>query len=241
MVAVFAGAIADLAAGMGQELFNAGVLLAAAVMLGWHNIWMSRHGRELAAAAGALGAEVASGRRQLSAVTLVIGVAVLREGAETVLLIYGIAAGVDADRMQLLTGGAVGLAGAIAFGYALYRGLVHIPTRHLFSVTNLLILMLAAGMAADACGYLVQADIVPPLGLAIWDTSAILSEASIAGRVLHTLIGYVEQPSGIQVLAYVAVVLIITGLTRLLGGAGEGAESASTSTSVSHRPRPTTP
>src|SRR6267154_5770695 len=47
-VAAAAETIAEAVAGIGQEIFNAIVLFAAVAMLGWHNIWMSRHGRELA-------------------------------------------------------------------------------------------------------------------------------------------------------------------------------------------------
>src|SRR5271167_909506 len=57
LVAACAGAIAAAVNGIGQELFNAAILFTAVAMLGWHNVWMNSHGRELAAAAGALGEE----------------------------------------------------------------------------------------------------------------------------------------------------------------------------------------
>ncbi|HKI82084.1 MAG TPA: FTR1 family protein, partial [Pseudodesulfovibrio sp.] len=46
VTAAFADTIANAVAGVGQELFNAAILFAAVFMLGWHNIWMQRHGRE---------------------------------------------------------------------------------------------------------------------------------------------------------------------------------------------------
>ena len=67
-----------------------------------------------------------------------------------------------------------------------------------------MVLLLAAGMAAQAAGYLVQADLLPPLGDAVWDTSAVLTEDSVLGKALHTLIGYVSRPDGIQILFYLA-------------------------------------
>jgi high-affinity iron transporter len=78
LVATGAGAIAAAVNGIGQELFNAGILFTAVAMLGWHNIWMNRHGRELAAAAATLGKAVVSGSRPLYALALVVGIAVLR-------------------------------------------------------------------------------------------------------------------------------------------------------------------
>ena len=76
VVAAFASAIAESMEGMGQEVFNAAVLLLAVGMLGWHNIWMQRHGRELAAEMNAVGAAVSSGARPLYAVAVAVGLAV---------------------------------------------------------------------------------------------------------------------------------------------------------------------
>ena len=80
-----------------------------------------------------------------------------------------------------------------------------------------LITLLAAGMAAQGADFLVQADYLPPLGVRIWDTSWLLSDSGLAGRVLHTLIGYVDRPSGIQLIFYVATIAMIGGLSRLVG------------------------
>jgi high-affinity iron transporter len=217
LVALFAAEIAAAAAGIGQELLNAMILLLAVGMLGWHNIWMSRHGRELAATARQIGDAVISGARPLYVLAVVVGLAVLREGSETVLFLYGIAAGGGLSAGTLIAGGGLGLAGGIAVGAALYLGLLRIPAGRLFTVTSWMILLLAAGMASQAAGYLVQADLLPPLGDAVWDTSAVLTEDSILGKALHTLIGYVSRPDGVQILLYVATLCAIWLLTRLIG------------------------
>jgi high-affinity iron transporter len=85
LVAVFADALSSALAGVGQEVFNASILALAVVMLSWHNIWMARHGRELAAHTKEIGEAVAAGSRSLAALAIVVGVAVLREGSEIVL------------------------------------------------------------------------------------------------------------------------------------------------------------
>jgi high-affinity iron transporter len=217
VVALFAAEIAAAAAGFGQELLNAVILLLAVGMLGWHNIWMSRHGRELAATAREVGDAVISGARPLYVLAVVVGLAVLREGSETVLFLYGLAAGGGLSAGSLIAGGTLGLAGGVAVGAALYFGLLRIPTRRLFTVTGWMVLLLAAGMASQAAGYLVQADLLPPLGNAVWDTSAVLTEDSVLGKALHTLIGYVSRPEGIQVLFYFATLCAIWLLTRVVG------------------------
>ena len=212
VVAVFAGAIGDALQGSGQEVFNAVILLVAAVMLGSHNIWMARHGREMAGEMQALGRAVSEGRRSLLALAVVVGVAILREGSEVVLFLYGLAAGGEGG-VALLGGYVLGLLGGGAVAALLYRGLVSIPTRQLFRVTNVMLSLLAAGMAAQAAGFLIQADLLPSWGGPVWDSSAVLDEKSIVGRALHALIGYTDRPAGMQLAVYAAVLaaLLVAG------------------------------
>jgi len=217
LVAACAGAIAAAVNGVGQELFNAAILFIAVAMLGWHNIWMNRHGRELAATAATLGKAVLGRSRPLYALALVVGIAVLREGSETVLFLYGIAIASGVSALSILGGGILGLAGGTAIGALIYLGLVAIPLRRLFTVTNWLILLLAAGMASQGAAFLMQADLLPSLGNELWDTSSILSDRSMLGVLLHVLIGYSAQPAGIQVVFYLATLLVIGTLMRVTG------------------------
>src|SRR6185369_12226537 len=212
VVAVLADAITQAAQGMGQELFNAAVLLTAVVMLGWHNVWMQQHGREMASNLRATSAAVQAGERSLLALTIVVGLAVLREGSETVLFLFGIATADNGGLADMVGGGALGMIGGAAIGLVLYFGLLRIPQRYLFNVTSGLILLLAAGLAAQAVNFLVQADIVSSLGGRVWDSSWLLDEGTNVGRVFHTLIGYTAQPTPLQLIAYVMTVAIIGGL-----------------------------
>jgi high-affinity iron transporter len=217
LVATFAATIAAAAEGMGQEIFDAGVLFAAVLMLGWHNVWMARHGRDLATHATRLGHDVRSGARPLWALGIVVTLAVLREGSETVLFLYGIALASEGGAWSLVLGGAIGLVLGVAAGVGIYWGLVSIPMRRLFTVTSWLVLLLAAGLAAQGAAFLMQADLLPALGGNVWDTSFLLSDQSILGKILHTLVGYTAQPAGIQVVFYVATLAVIALLMRLLG------------------------
>src|SRR4051794_40223037 len=214
LVAAGAGTITSAASGMGQELLNAAILLAAVVMLGWHNIWMTSHGHEMAVAANRLGSEVRDGARPLWALALAVGLAVLREGSEIVLFLYGIAATTEGLGAMAL-GGTLGFAAGAVAGAALYLGLVSIPMRHLFTVTGWMILLLAAGMAAQAAAFMAQADLLPSLGNQLWDTSFLLTDDSLVGKILHTLVGYTAQPAGIQVVFYLATLTVIGGLMLL--------------------------
>jgi high-affinity iron transporter len=216
LVAAFADAIANAVAGMGQEIFNACILFAAVVMLGWHSVWMGRHGRELAAEMNAVGGAVRDGARPLYALALVVAIAVLREGSEIVLFLYGIAVASQAGAVPMLTGGALGLAAGAAVGLVIYFGLLRLPVGSLFAATTALILFLAAGMAAQGAAFLNQAGILPALGNSLWDTSGLIPDNSVVGQLLHILVGYTAEPSGIQIVFYLATLAGITGLMWLM-------------------------
>jgi len=225
VVAQFANIIADALAGFGQEVFNASVLLLAVAMLAWHNASMAAHGRQMMREVHGVGDAVRVGQRPLYALAVVVGLAVLREGAETVLFLYGLAAS-EGGFATAISGGAIGLAIGIAVGATLYYGLLRIPMRHLFTVTTWMISLLAAGMAAQAMVFLNAADIVP-LGETLWDTSGLLSQDSLAGKILHTLVGYMDRPTPTQLVAYVTTLALIIATAKVAKrDAGKGTTNA---------------
>jgi high-affinity iron transporter len=215
VVALFTGGLSELFGGNGQEVFNASILGFAVLMLTWHNVWMARHGRELVAELRAAGEAVAAGSKSLLALAIVVAIAVLREGSEVVLFLYGVAAAQGGASWAMFAGGVAGLILGASVCLLTYLGLITIPTRYLFSVTSALIALLAAGMAAQAIAFLEQANILTALDRTVWDTSWILSDSSFLGRALHTLIGYVDQPTAMQVVVYAMTLFIILLLMRL--------------------------
>ncbi len=214
LVAAFAGQIASLFEGSGQELFNAGILLLAVGMLTWHNVWMASHGRVTAQEMRQVGADVAAGKRPLAALAIVCGVAVLREGSEIVLFLYGVAAAGGTSAVGMVAGGALGVLAGAGVSALIYFGLLTIPARHLFSVTSGLITLLAAGLAAQAVAFLQQAGYLGVLTSTVWNTSWLLSDDSLIGRMVHTLIGYTARPNGAQLVIYLMTVAVILGLMR---------------------------
>jgi high-affinity iron transporter len=215
VVALFAGAISGAFEGAGQELFNACILGVAVIMLMWHNAWMARHGREIAEEMRTIGTAVSEGVKPLTALAVVVGVAVLREGSEVVLFLYGIFA-TGTSGTALLVGGLLGVAAGAAFTAFTYLGLVAIPSRYIFSVTTWLIALLAAGMAAQAVQFLSNAGVVIVLDRTVWDTSWILSDGSLFGKLMHTLIGYTERPTELQLMAYIATLFAMFLLMRIV-------------------------
>ena len=226
IVAAFAGALSQLFEGVGQELFNATILGAAVVMLTWHNVWMGRHGGELAAEARAVGQSVADGSKSLLALTIVVGVAVMREGSEVALFLYGIGAAGGGSGASIAVGGVIGLVLGALVCVVTYLGLVRIPAKPLFRVTTMLIALLAAGMAAQATAFLAQANWVTAFGDVVWDTSWLVSDGSLLGKALHTLIGYTDQPTGMQLIVYTITLLVTFVAVRLASLSGRHGANA---------------
>jgi high-affinity iron transporter len=214
-VAAFAGALTQLFEGMGQELFNAAILSTAVIMLTWHNVWMARHGREMAGELRSMGQAVAEGARPLVALATVIAIAVLREGSEVALFLYGVAAAGEGGGRALLGGGVLGLLLGVTVCLATYLGLMRIPPRALFKTTTVLITLLSAGMAAQAVFFLARANWLTSFDRVVWDSSAVLPERGVAGRTLKALVGYTDQPTAMQLAVYLGVILLTFVLMRL--------------------------
>lgn len=211
LVASSMEAISNWASGVGQELFQAGILALAVAMLAWHNIWMSVHGREMAQQISRTAREINQGSRERSVIFLVVALAVMREGAETVLFLYSIATGSDGGLRTTVLGGLGGMGAGVLVGGLLYAGLLRVPVRLFFGITGALVLLLAASMASQLARNLIQADLLPSLAAPLWDTSATLSQSSPLGTLLHGLVGYDAQPSGMQLVFYVAALVAIGG------------------------------
>src|SRR5262249_45204832 len=149
----------------------------------------------------------AAGLKPITALAFVVGVAVLREGVEVVLLLYGIIAAGNGP-VEMLSGGAIGLIIGAVLSVLMYLGLTALPVRKLFAVTIALITLLAAGMASQAVALLQQAGNLTNYASALWNTSHIVPEEGVLGQLLANLIGYSESPTVAQGAAYALVILL---------------------------------
>jgi high-affinity Fe2+/Pb2+ permease len=136
-----------------------------------------------------------------------------------------------------IIGGLLGVAAGAAFTGLTYFGLLAIPNRYIFSVTSWLIALLAAGMAAQSVQFLDNAGVVVALDRTVWDTSWLLSEASLFGKLLHTLVGYTERPTEMQLMTYIATLFAMFLLMRLARPAPRQRVAASHSGAYLHPPK----
>lgn len=211
-LAASAGQIATLSDGVGQDLVNAAILSVALAMLAWHCIWVSNQGVKVAAEARELGTSFKETRRPPWALMTVVALSVLREGAETVLFVAGYAT--SSGAAGTVPGVFLGVLLGVAVGAILYLGLARVPMRRVFTVTNTLILLLAASIASQLARALSQSGLINAWGQPVWDTSAILRIDSPLGTFAHALIGYDAQPTGLQLAFYLVTVLAIVSGSR---------------------------
>jgi high-affinity iron transporter len=213
LVALFADRISQALSGMGQEFFNAMILFTAALVIGWTVVWMRKHAREMTMHLRQVGQEVSEGKMPLYSLALIIGLAMLREGAEIVLFIYGMLLS-GQDVASIVQGSVIGVALGVFSGVLLYYGLLKLSARYMLKVTSWMLILLVAGLMAQGAGFLTAAGYFSDFSAPLWDTSWLLSEQSIAGKALHSLIGYSSQPTQVELVFYLATLgalVLITG------------------------------
>jgi high-affinity iron transporter len=171
---------------------------------------MKHHAQHLSHRIRKVGSEIVAGETSHWVLVTIVALASLREGAEIVLFSYGMLASGQVTWSSIIMGGLLGGVGGTVVGVMLYLGLLRTARRHLFSVTSWLLVLLTAGMAAHGASYLIAAGVLPDLVPQMWNTSHLISGDSLAGEILGVLIGYTPHPSGMEVLFYGSVVVLVS-------------------------------
>lgn len=210
-VTLFSGPLLDL----GPDLIGTAVISVAVVVLTWHGYWMQQHARALK---GQVQQRIdeAEATRRLWIIGLIAFTGVFREGAETVLFLWGLLTqAVSTSGWSSVAGGVLGVAVAGGLGWAIFRGSKRISLQRFFAITSVLLLFLAAGMVSSGIGKLQGLGLLPEFGT-LWDTSFLLSDRSLVGGFLNGLIGYRSRPSALEAGGYLAYLLL--GSLLLFGG-----------------------
>ncbi len=195
----------------GPDVIGLSVIFVAVVVLTWHGYWMQKHAR---AVKGEVQRRIdeAQATHRLWVIGLIAFTGVFREGAETVLFLWGLLTqATSTSGLASALGAVLGLAAAAALGWAIFRGGQHISLQRFFTLTSVLLLLLAAGMFSTGVGRLGALGLLPQSSTA-WDTSFILDDHGAVGGFLNGLIGYRARPSFVEVGAYVLYLAVAGGL-----------------------------
>jgi high-affinity iron transporter len=208
-IAFFTSQISNALHGMGNEVLQASILLIAAAMIGWTVLWITKHAASMRSKWQQLGSDARAGRISLWIIMSIIACAVLREGAEIVLFLFGILSSPSVHYTHVIIGSIIGLLGGVVFGACLYLGMVKLRAKRIFQISSWLLMILAAGMAGQAANFLAAAEWLPEITPQLWDSSWLLSEHSLSGEFLAALLGYTDHPSGIQGLFFLATLAVL--------------------------------
>ena len=202
-VTVLSGPLLDL----GPDLIATAVIFVAVVVLTWHGYWMQQHARAMKGDV-LRRIDQAEMTHQLWIIGLIAFVGVFREGAETVLFLWGLMSqAVSPSAWGGIAGGVLGVATAAILGWAIFRGGKHISLQRFFAVTSALLLFVAAGMVSTGIGKLQGLGFLPHTNI-LWDTSFLLSDQGLIGGFMSGLVGYRARPSTLEVGAYVTYLII---------------------------------
>lgn len=207
-IAFFTNNISESFEGMGQEIFNGFILIAASFSISWTVLWMQKHYKTISKELKTLSSSVKQGQKPLYILSIVVLLSVLREGTEIVLFTYS--SYISGVTMISVFGGlAIGIALGSSVGIALYFGMLKAFGRYFFTITTWMLVFLAAGITAQAIGFWTNADFITPLTNPIWDSSFIIPQSSMIGKFLHIFLGYIARPSEMQLIGYSANLLIL--------------------------------
>jgi high-affinity iron transporter len=215
--AVFAGVLAALAASAlvgvamyvvakdtfigstAQTWFETLTFVLAVVVLTYMTFWMKAKSRGISASLKAQMTAAITGGSAF-ALTVLAFVTVGREAIETAIFLLAIA--FKNSAFSLLVGAFAGLALSLALSFAIYRLGMRINMRRFFTIMGSALMIVAAGLLADAVQNLQELGILPGGGATLWNTSRILSDDSNLGDILHGLFGYAASPSVLQVVVW---------------------------------------
>ena len=201
--------------GDAQDYFQTGMVLAACVLIVQMVLWMKHHGRSMKRDMEA-SLERSKQNANWWGVTLLVALAIAREGSETVIFLYGLGFGQSGhvDPMQYLAV-AIGLALAFLTFYLLQLGGKIFSWRLFFRVTEIMLLFLAAGLFETGVDKLIDKEILPVVMNQVWNTSWLLDDSSTFGSLVATLTGYRAHPAGMNLIAYAVYWAVVFLLLRL--------------------------
>lgn len=205
--------LGDLLEGDAQEYFQIGMVFVAAILIVHMVRWMRLHGKILKQKMEShLRANVTS--ENWWGVLILTAIAVLREGSETVVFLYGMGLGLASAPLQLGLYALLGFGLAFLTFFVLQLGYRFFSWKHFFRVTEILLLFLAAALLTTAIEKLIALGVLPGIIDPVWDTSRWLDSMSITGGLASSFLGYRAQPALLMIIIYALYWLSLPSILR---------------------------
>lgn len=215
LIAFFARALAVSFNGLGDEILNSCIILAAVCMIAWTIVWMQNYGNKVKKNLGDLSEKITAGIAGCYMLVLTVAITILREGTEIILLIFSIASVEKLNIDNYLIGLGIGAISGILVGTIIYWGLLKFASKYIFNISSILLMLVAAGLASEAAGILTSTGIISVLSDQLWDSSWLLDDMSVGGKIINIVTGYNSRPNGMQVVFYFSTICLIWILTKI--------------------------
>lgn len=216
LFAFFTRSITVAFSGLGDEIFNSGVILLTVALIGWTIVWMQGYGIKIKQNLNDLSVKISSGDSSYIMLVLIVAATILREGMEIIILVYSISSVEIIDSNSYLLGLIIGIVSGLTLAVIIYLGLIKIVNQqYIFRISSILLMLVASGFAAEAAGILSSSGIITILSDQLWDSSWLISDRSIYGKFLKMITGYIARPNGLQVVFYVCTLGLINILIQI--------------------------
>lgn len=197
--------------GASEEIFEGVMMYLSVIFLSFMILWTIKHKHKVEEIESHVGSDLDSGYK--TGLFLLIFVAVLREGIETVLFLRSI---IVAYETSVLMYSILGIVSAIAIAYALFKGMVRFNMKKFFNITSTLLILFAAGLLAHGTHELQEAGVIPIVVEHLWDINPesvthLLHEKGYIGSIFKSLFGYNGNPSLIEVVSYLLFLALTLG------------------------------
>lgn len=209
IIAFFTGALASAFGGIGDELFDVSVMVFTVIVIGWTIVWMQEYSSNIKQEMYDVSSKIHSGNVSKFSLTAIIATTFFREASEIILFIYSLTSSSNIEAIDYLMGLFLGTISGVLCGIAIYLGLIRYSGKYIFKICTIMLIFIAAGIASEAAGILTSIGTITFFNDSIWDTSSIIQDSSMLGKVLKIVIGYYSKPNLLQILSYSITLIIL--------------------------------
>ena len=215
LFAIFARTIKASFDGFGDEIWDSGIILLTSLIISWTVVWMQGYARKIRKNLEQLSENIKAGTASKFMLVVVVATAILREAAEMILFVYSVVSVGSSSNTEYIIGLALGITTGLIVGIILYFGLIKYASKYIFTISTILLTLIAAGLAAEAAGILTSAGIIELYSQQMWDSSWLINSETIIGKILKITIGYDATPNGMQIIFYLSNIMITTIMIKV--------------------------
>ncbi len=212
--------------GILEKIFEGTTFIISGIFILTLVLWVSKEGPKMKEnLEGRL--EESINTQKVFSISITTFIIIIREGIELVLLTTGAASIGSLNQVSVILGAIIGLAISILIGLLIFYGIKSINLRTFFKITNIMLILFAAGLITYGIHEFIEAGIINPIIEEVWNIKHILPEKfpdgnpatpeflEIIGALFKALFGYNANPALLEVIIY-PLLLVSIGLISTL-------------------------